>query len=127
MAEEAQNWMVKRKTPSLEGGLELFQHTSALNKCALELTIEATKLQNQAESAHKAGLKLIISASKPSVTATVTALLPCHQLAPWKTQLISKIPLLLTVQKQLGHLQNNLKLLCKSQLNLGLTFFLFIP
>ncbi len=73
MAEEAQNWMVKRKTPSLESGLELFQHVSALDEHTLELTIEATKLQNQAETACKAGLELMIGASKPSVTATVTA------------------------------------------------------
>ncbi len=72
-AEEAQNWMVKRKTPSLEGRLELFQHASALDKCAIELTVEATKLWNQAETACKAGLKLMIGASKPSVMATVTA------------------------------------------------------
>ena len=72
--QEAERWFACKSEPSMERGLSLFSEAAALDECALELTVQATKLCGEAESIQKEGLEMMVAATQPAPsTSTSTA------------------------------------------------------
>ncbi len=72
--QEAERQFAHKLEPSIEKGLSLFSKAAALDECALELTVQDTKIHGEAESIRKAGLEMMAAATQPAPsTSTSTA------------------------------------------------------